>query len=82
MGILTRRLEDAFVISSDHVGEDVTSRRAPAPRSTAFQVWTGSRWSTVPTEGLTFASLDAADGYVRVNYTALSTSSGESTARP
>jgi hypothetical protein len=31
----------------------------------AYEVWTGDRWSTTKTDAIRFASLDAADEYVR-----------------
>ena len=69
MGILTRRQGEVFVITSDRPS-DVSSptTRAPARLTEVYQVWTGVRWSVSREDAVSFASLDAADEYVRANY--------------
>lgn len=68
MGILSRKLGDRFVITSDRDADGNTSRRAPARLSDDYQVWTGTRWSISPGDAQQFATLDEADEYVRANY--------------
>jgi hypothetical protein len=68
MGILTRQQGDAFVITSDRTADAVASRQAPRRLSDVYQVWTGVAWSTNMAEALSFVSLDAADEYVRANF--------------
>ncbi len=68
MGILTRRHGDLFVISSDRLPEGSPTAHAPRRLSDNFQVWTGQCWSPTKDEAITFASLDAADEYVRANF--------------
>ena len=67
MGILTRRHGDLFVISSDRRARWVADGPRAASSDT-FQVWTGQCWSPTKEEAMTFASLDAADEYVRANF--------------
>ena len=73
MGILARPQDDAFVITSDRSLDAARTARAPARLPEAYQVWTGSCWSSTKTEALGFASLDAADDYVRTNLTRMLT---------
>ena len=68
MGILTRRQDEAFVISSDKPSGSATTTRAPNRIAAEYEVWTGSGWSQNRTEAMQFASLDAADEYVRANF--------------
>jgi|GEM_PF-2478232 len=69
MGIMTRKLGNNFVISSDRSTADAPTNRAPKGRpAESYEVWTGQNWSTEMTEAETFATLDDADDYVRVNF--------------
>lgn len=69
MGILTRRQGDVFVITSDRPSDASSpTTRAPARLTDVYQVWTGARWSTSREDAVSFASLDAADEYVRANF--------------
>ena len=73
MGILTLQQDGKYVISSDRNISDAPVRRPPkARRSGDYQVWTGSNWSLVHTDAMTFATLDEADEYVKANYRRLS----------
>jgi hypothetical protein len=68
MGILTRQQDDVFVITSDRAAAAAPTTRAPARLMEAYEVWTGTSWSTSRVDAITFASLDAADEYVRANF--------------
>jgi hypothetical protein len=68
MGILTRRQDNVFVITSDRTLGASPTARAPARLPEDYQVWTGQRWSTTQADAVTFASLEAADEYVRANF--------------
>ncbi len=68
MGILTRRQDDEFVITSDQPRGTAAKTRAPARLNDTYEVWTGDRWSTTKDEAIRFTSLEAADEYVRANY--------------
>lgn len=68
MGVMIRNQGDQFVITSDRVAGDLPSRSAPKRRAVeVYQVWTGDKWSTVPTDAKTFTSEDEADEYVKAN---------------
>jgi len=68
MGILTRQQGEVFVITSDRVTGASATTRAPARLSETYEVWTGTSWSTHREDAVTFASLVAADEYVRANF--------------
>lgn len=68
MGILTRQQGDEFVITSDRQSGASPTTRAPTRVTEAYQVWTGACWSPTREEAIRFASLDAADEYVRANF--------------
>lgn len=69
MGIMTRKVGEQFVITSDRMVNEVPSNRAPKKRiSDEYQVWTGAQWSAVTTDATTFPSMDTADEYVRAHY--------------
>ena len=73
MGILTLQQDGKYVISSDRSITDFPVSRPPRWKpSSDYQVWTGDKWSLVKAEAMTFASLDAADEYVKANYGRLS----------
>ncbi len=72
MGILTRRQDDMFVITSDQPAGTSAKTRAPARLNDDYEVWTGTGWSTSKAEAISFATLDAADEYVRANYAKIS----------
>jgi hypothetical protein len=67
MGILTRRQDDAFVITSDRPVGAAATNRAPTRLTDDYQVWNGTAWSATKSDALSFASLDAADEFVRAN---------------
>jgi hypothetical protein len=67
MGILTRSNGDDFIISSDRDSAAAQSKHAPRLRAEVEYVWTGAQWSKDVEDALRFASLDAADEYVRAN---------------
>jgi hypothetical protein len=69
MGIMTRKQGSEYVITSDRGSDDSPTNRAPKrAMPDAYEVWTGTAWSTSMPEAKTFATLDAADEYVRANY--------------
>jgi hypothetical protein len=68
MGVLTRSLDEVFVITSDFDVANPKSKMAPKRISTTYRVWTGRGWSDTATEAVTFPTLDAADDYVRHHY--------------
>jgi hypothetical protein len=69
MGIMTRRQGTEFVISSDRGANDAPTSKAPKGRpSENYEVWNGDNWSTISTDAKTFDTLDAADDYVRANF--------------
>jgi hypothetical protein len=68
MGVLTRSLDDVFVITSDFDAANPKAKMAPKRLPTTYQVWTGRTWSESPAEAVRFPTLDAADEYVRRHY--------------
>ncbi len=72
MGILTRKQNERFVISSDLTDPLAKGKRAPNRVNTAYLVWTGLTWSPNNSEAQFFDSLDDADEYVRAHYAELS----------
>jgi hypothetical protein len=67
MGILTRQQGDVYVISSDRASSAPQTTRAPSRSGESYEVWTGDCWSAARDDAMPFASLDAADDYVRQN---------------
>jgi hypothetical protein len=70
MGILTRQQGEVFVITSDRASGSPLTTRAPTRfrLADAYEVWTGACWSPTKADAVSFASLDAADEYVRANF--------------
>jgi hypothetical protein len=68
MGILTRQLGEAYIITSDTVTDEAPRKRAPRRMTGKYRVWTGDGWSTDMSAAKTFASMEQADEYVRANY--------------
>ena len=68
MGILTRQQGEVFVITSDRQTGASPTARAPIRVGEEYQVWNGANWSVVKEEAACFASLEAADEYVRANF--------------
>ena len=68
MGILTRKQDDVFVITSDRQCDTAPTARAPNRPTYDYRVWTGTCWSSTRADAVSFASLDAADEYVRANF--------------
>ncbi|MBL9091569.1 MAG: hypothetical protein JNL96_10115 [Planctomycetaceae bacterium] len=74
MGILARPLGDLFVVTSDRTLGEAPTKTAPKRAIVDnFQIWTGERWSPIPTEAKTFYSLDRADDYIREHISQLMT---------
>jgi hypothetical protein len=71
MGVLARKQEQGWVITSDRDGEDKTKKRAAKKLSDTYLVWTGNHWSADMVEAKTFLDMDQADEYVRANYRAI-----------
>lgn|ERR1041385_232548 len=70
MGILTRKQGTGYVIGSDRLLSDAPTTRPPkSPVAASIAVWTGDAWSAVMDDAITFDTLDAADEYVKANYT-------------
>ena len=67
MGVMARKQDELFIITSDRISGDLPSKRAPR-MSENLQVWTGDRWSSDMADAKTFTTLDEADEYVRTNY--------------
>jgi hypothetical protein len=68
MGVLTRSLDDVFVITSDFDAANPKSKTAPKRLPTTYKVWTGRTWSDAATEAMKFPTLDEADDYVRHHF--------------
>ena len=69
MGVMTRKLGENFVITSDRIAGELPSTSAPKRRaSEAYQVWTGDGWSESLAEAKTFTAGDVADEYTRANF--------------
>jgi hypothetical protein len=68
MGVLTRSLDEVFVITTDFDTANPKAKTAPKRLPTEYRVWTGRRWSDTVGEAVTFPTLDAADDYVRRHY--------------
>jgi len=79
MGVMTRKQDDVYIITSDRGADDSPAKMAPKRRSDTFlRVWTGSRWSDVLTEAMTFPTLDAADDYTKANLARVMSDGGTS----
>jgi hypothetical protein len=66
---MARKLGETFVITSDRVVGELSSRQAPKKRvADDYQVWTGNGWSPTMTDATTFLAIDGADEYIRANY--------------
>jgi hypothetical protein len=73
MGILTLQQDGKYVISSDRRMTDAPVNRPPKGKAyDAYEVWTGTSWSSTKSEAMTFITLDEADEYVKTNYRHLS----------
>ena len=69
MGVLARKSGDNVIITSDRSAGELPSSRAPKGHGAQVcQVWTGEGWSATLTDAKTFAGIDLADEYTRVNY--------------
>jgi len=67
MGILTRKLGETFIITSDRSAHQAPRSWPPKRVTEAFRVWTSVEWSTVADDAKVFDTLDTADEYVRMN---------------
>jgi hypothetical protein len=69
MGVMTRKLGESFIITSDRIPGELPTSQAPKKRvSDAHQFWTGDGWSATVTDARIFAAIDIADDYLRANY--------------
>jgi hypothetical protein len=68
MGIMSRRVGERFVITSDRDAEGVEAKTVKKRLNDTYQVWTGSKWSAVVDDAQSFSSMDDADEYVRANF--------------
>jgi hypothetical protein len=69
MGVMTRKSGESYIITSDRIAGQVSTKRAPDKRASGvYQVWTGNGWSATMNEAATFTGNDSADEYIRVNY--------------
>lgn len=69
MGVMARQVGELFIVTSDRDAEGVHAKTVRKRLLDTYQVWTGSQWSTVASEAVTFTTMDEADEYVRANYT-------------
>jgi hypothetical protein len=67
MGVMTRDRGEVFVITSDRNPDEAPSKRVAKKMSNSYWVWTGESWSAVMADARTFATMDAADEYIRAN---------------
>ena len=70
MGIITGKREDRYMIFSDRSDGQAPTKKAQK-RPNLDQMWTGNQWSLNVIDALCFGTLDAADEYVRANYSRL-----------
>jgi hypothetical protein len=68
MGVMARKRDERFVITSDRDPDGAANKRAPRNPSDSYLVWTGDSWSSVMADAETFDTMDAADDYMRANY--------------
>ena len=68
MGVMARKRDEVFVITSDRTSVDSAAKAAPKRSSDSDFVWTDKGWSSVMADAMTFRTLDAADEYIRANY--------------
>ena len=77
MGVMTRKIDEHFVITSDRGAADAAHKPAPKRMSeTSLRVWTGDCWSAVMSDAKIFSTLDAADEYTRANYARVMSAGG------
>lgn len=71
MGVMPRKSGEHFIITSDRSAGELPNKSAPKKRMAddVLQVWTGSAWSPSHADAALFAGLDAADDYIRANFT-------------
>jgi hypothetical protein len=68
MGVMARKRDERFVITSDRQPDSAEKKRAPKNISETYLVWTGDSWSSIMPDAETFDSMDAAEEYIRINY--------------
>jgi hypothetical protein len=69
MGVMPRKSGETFVITSDRVVGELSSKQAPKKReSDDYQVWTGNGWSATMADAATFLAIAGADEYIRANF--------------
>jgi hypothetical protein len=67
MGVMARKQDERFVITSDRTPDGATNKRAPRNLSDTYLVWTGDSWSSVMSDAETFDTLEVAEDYIRAN---------------
>ena len=67
MGVMVRKRDERFVITSDRKPDDASNKRAPKNLSDTYLVWTGDGWSSDITNAEIFDSTEAAEDYIRAN---------------
>lgn len=67
MGVMARKRDGRFVITSDRQPDSASNKRAPKNLSDTYLVWTGDSWSSVMADAETFDTIDAAEDYLREN---------------
>jgi hypothetical protein len=68
LGVMARKWDERFVITSDHNPDGAANQRAPRNLSDTYFVRTGESLSSVMTDTEIFDTMEAAEGYMRVNY--------------
>jgi hypothetical protein len=67
MGVVARKRDERFVVTSDRNPGVAANKRAPSDLSDTYLVWTGDSWSSVMTDAETFDTMEAAEDYIRAN---------------
>jgi hypothetical protein len=68
MGVMARKRDERFVITSDRQPDIASSKRAAKNLSDIYLVWTGDSWSSLMPDAETFDTMEAAEEYIRINY--------------
>jgi hypothetical protein len=67
MGVVARKRDERFVVTSDRNPGAAANKRAPSDLSDTYLVWTGDSWSSAMTDAETFDTMEAAEDYIRAN---------------
>jgi hypothetical protein len=68
MGVIARKRDERFVITSDRQPDSAANKRAPKNLSETYLVWTGDSWSSTMSDAEIFATMDSAEEYIKTNY--------------